>query len=214
MSLAFLANKGFHPSNFANQRKVFIAEQKAADEAKKQKEREKQLKEEQSYMEAKKALSGVSTSEDSKRAVNFMYEPPPGYLTSLSAANAPKEEKKDDRPAWAKNAPVEGSYAAGMDLNVKPLGIEVRRVRCIRCGEWGHTAGERDCKMKDFNPNDATRRLREDPMSALFAGAKPGGTKFAMKGFEREANPDDPNSVCLHLCGWRLYFLPLLITSP
>eukprot|EP00002_Diphylleia_rotans_P019691 TRINITY_DN3809_c0_g1_i3.p1 TRINITY_DN3809_c0_g1~~TRINITY_DN3809_c0_g1_i3.p1 ORF type:complete len:185 (+),score=41.42 TRINITY_DN3809_c0_g1_i3:75-629(+) len=125
MSLAFLANKGFHPSNFANQRKVFIAEQKAADEAKKQKEREKQLKEEQSYMEAKKALSGVSTSEDSKRAVNFMYEPPPGYLTSLSAANAPKEEKKDDRPAWAKNAPVEGSYAAGMDLNVKPLGIEV-----------------------------------------------------------------------------------------
>jgi hypothetical protein len=66
-----------------------------------------------------------------------------------------------------KNAPTEGRYTEGMRLNVKPFGIEARRVRCLRCGTLGHQTGDRECPRRDANPNDAQRAIWEDPLTLM-----------------------------------------------
>ena len=44
-----------------------------------------------------------------------------------------------------------------------------RNVQCARCGEWGHRSGDRECALKDYNPNDYERQRREDPMQAFIS---------------------------------------------
>ena len=66
---------------------------------------------------------------------------------------------------FLKNAPVEGKYVENIEHRFRPLGHEVRNVRCLRCGNWGHQTGDRECPMKDFNPLDSTRQRMEDPLS-------------------------------------------------
>jgi len=36
--------------------------------------------------------------------------------------------------------------------------------RCLRCGAGGHQTGDRECPMRDQNPNDSWRKSTEDPM--------------------------------------------------
>lgn len=98
-----------------------------------------------------------------------------------------------------KNAPVEDAYAKNVNvrsllpllrsphthltlcfvravdvaqITFHPLGKEIRNVRCMRCGVWGHRSGDRECAMKDQNPNDASRLLREDPMTSMKVGTR------------------------------------------
>ncbi|KAL3661293.1 hypothetical protein V7S43_013498 [Phytophthora oleae] len=66
-----------------------------------------------------------------------------------------------------KNAPVEGKYTETIRVNFNPVGLRLRNVRCIRCGEWGHQSGDRECKLRDQNPNDATRQRWEDPVTEI-----------------------------------------------
>ncbi|KAF4033601.1 N-terminal domain of CBF1 interacting co-repressor CIR [Phytophthora infestans] len=66
-----------------------------------------------------------------------------------------------------KDAPVEGKYTETIKVNFNPLGLRLRNVRCIRCGEWGHQSGDRECKLRDQNPNDATRQKWEDPVTEI-----------------------------------------------
>lgn len=44
-----------------------------------------------------------------------------------------------------------------MKVTLKPFNQVVRNTRCLRCGEWGHQTGDRECTMRDFNPHDAAR---------------------------------------------------------
>jgi CBF1 interacting corepressor len=37
-------------------------------------------------------------------------------------------------------------------LNFKPLGQVLRNVKCVKCGEWGHTMGDRECKLTGWDP--------------------------------------------------------------
>ncbi|KAK9276436.1 hypothetical protein L1049_005969 [Liquidambar formosana] len=97
-----------------------------------------------------------------------------------------------------KNAP---RLETGVPARVKPFGVEVRNVKCVRCGNYGHQSGDRECPLKDaIMPNEESRLKRDDPLTAILAQTdcseplkwelkqKP-GISPPRGGFK----PDDPN---------------------
>lgn len=58
-----------------------------------------------------------------------------------------------ERFPFLKDAPVEGAYTDSVKVNFKPMGVQLRNVRCVRCAEWGHQSGDRECSMRDSNPH-------------------------------------------------------------
>ncbi|GMJ12567.1 hypothetical protein like AT4G19190 [Hibiscus trionum] len=97
-----------------------------------------------------------------------------------------------------KNAP---RLETGVPGRVKPFAVEVRNVKCLRCGNYGHQSGDRDCPLKDaIMPNEESRLKRDDPLTAIMAQMDPAEPlKWELKqkpglspprgGFQ----PDDPN---------------------
>ncbi|KDP37808.1 hypothetical protein JCGZ_06710 [Jatropha curcas] len=123
------------------------------------------------------------------------------------------EEKKKPRPkdVFGRPVPTEEEFEilknaprleTGVPARVKPFGIEVRNVKCIRCGNYGHQSGDRECPLKDaIMPNEESRLKRDDPLTAIMAAnmdpseplkwelkQKPGMSP-PRGGF----HPDDPN---------------------
>ncbi|OQS05780.1 hypothetical protein THRCLA_02130 [Thraustotheca clavata] len=86
-----------------------------------------------------------------------------------------------ERFPMLKDAPVEGEYTSNIKVNFQPVGVKLRNIKCIRCGEWGHQSGDRECSLREFNPlgmnkiiftylttlQDAARQAREDPMQII-----------------------------------------------
>ncbi|KAJ0967958.1 hypothetical protein J5N97_024875 [Dioscorea zingiberensis] len=97
-----------------------------------------------------------------------------------------------------KNAP---RLETGAPARIKPFAVEIRNVRCVRCGTYGHQSGDRECPLKDaIMPNEESRLKRDDPLTAIMAqtdSSEP--LKWELKqrpgmspprgGFQ----PDDPN---------------------
>lgn len=58
----------------------------------------------------------------------------------------------------------------GAPARVKPFAVEVRNVKCLRCGTYGHQSGDRECPLKDaIMPNEESRLKRNDPLTAMLA---------------------------------------------
>lgn len=70
-----------------------------------------------------------------------------------------------------KNAPVEGEYAGSVQIRHKPFAGVIRYVQCKRCGVWGHATGDRECALREYNPQDLARQQREDPMASQLSSA-------------------------------------------
>ena len=52
----------------------------------------------------------------------------------------------------------------------KPFGVEIRNVKCLRCGNFGHQSGDRECPLKDaIMPSEENRLKRDDPLTAIQA---------------------------------------------
>ncbi|CAN6200554.1 unnamed protein product [Urochloa humidicola] len=97
-----------------------------------------------------------------------------------------------------KNAP---RLETGAPARIKPFGVEVRNVRCLRCGNYGHQSGDRECPLKDvIMPNEESRLKRDDPLTTIMAqtdSSEPLKWELKQKpgmspprgGFD----PDDPN---------------------
>lgn len=97
-----------------------------------------------------------------------------------------------------KNAPRLETGVAG---RAKPFAVELRNVKCIRCGNHGHQSGDRECPLKDvIMPIEENRLKRDDPLTAIIAHTdsyeplkwelkQKAGLSPPRGGFK----PDDPN---------------------
>ncbi|EXB75189.1 hypothetical protein L484_025969 [Morus notabilis] len=141
-----------------------------------------------------------------------------GTSTSMPPESMPgrdhlvREEKKKPRPkdVFGRSLPTEEEFEVlknaprletGVPARVKPFGVEVRNVKCVRCGTYGHQSGDRECPLRDaIMPNEESRLKRDDPMTAILAHTDPSEPlKWELKqkpgispprgGFK----PDDPN---------------------
>lgn len=72
---------------------------------------------------------------------------------SSAAAGASLREQIQRFPSLA-NAPrqkgLDENHAGG--VNFKPLGTQIRNVKCLKCGTWGHSRGDRECPMSGWDP--------------------------------------------------------------
>ena len=68
--------------------------------------------------------------------------------------------------AGSSNAAASARSMVTTGMHFQPLGTTIRHVRCVRCGQWGHQVGDRECSMRSgaLNANDMATLRREDPM--------------------------------------------------
>ncbi|KAH7668871.1 CBF1 interacting corepressor protein [Dioscorea alata] len=107
--------------------------------------------------------------------------------TASSSMPAPVSEKaktggdKKSRPkdVFGRTLPTEEEFQVlknaprmetGVPVRIKPFGVEIRNVRCVRCGTFGHQSGDRECPLKDaIMPNEESRLKRDDPLTTIMA---------------------------------------------
>ncbi|EQC40637.1 hypothetical protein SDRG_01718 [Saprolegnia diclina VS20] len=210
--MKFLNLKGWHPSNKTNQKRIWIAEQKAQAKVDAEKDAANEIKKDAELLRFQQIAASKGDVDAHKRIdsqkVSFMYQPPPGlqkinekvdageaddavlaFRSKIEKKAAAKDASKSQRnleryvgrrPNEAisikdqverfpmlKDAPVEGEYTGNIRVNFQPVGVKLRNVKCIRCGEWGHQSGDRECSLREFNPLDAARQAMEDPMQLI-----------------------------------------------
>ena len=70
------------------------------------------------------------------------------------------------------------------NLNFKPLGAQIRNVRCLTCKIWGHSKGDRECKLSGWDPfsaaGSAARSASAAAAMAMNGGRGPAGKSSIM----------------------------------
>ena len=153
--------QSYHPTTFQNQKKIWIAEQKAQAFEKQQAELARARQGEAEAL----AAEGLTDAERARAQLKFMYEAPPSSVpappsTLMRRPNhrgdgderdgqpgaANKQEEREARFPALKGAPTQGSYTNGIDVRLNPLGVRQRNVKCTRCHAWGHTSVDREVR--------------------------------------------------------------------
>ncbi|VDL19906.1 unnamed protein product [Hymenolepis diminuta] len=146
----YMCKKFFHPTNFENIKRKWMAEQEKEFDTKKEQERLIQYQREQEVLENRVLLG----DEKAKLGLAWMYDQP--------AVMEPEKESNDKNEVkfeWQRkyNAPRETYCKNSADVTDQPFGIEVRNVRCMRCKQWGHLNTDRICPLygKSFTQEPA-----------------------------------------------------------
>lgn len=151
----YMSAKFWHPASKRNIVTVWKRKQQMKAEERKQTERAEEARRENEKNMVQSALG----DKKSKLGVSFLYDMPNNIMPR--DINAP--ENQGDLPGmtaknfeikfeWQKNAPRD-SHFNGMGevrnsiFNHKPFGIEVRNVKCLKCGAWGHSNFDRTCPL-------------------------------------------------------------------
>jgi len=169
----FMNQKDFHPANFHNQKRVWIAEQKIKADAAREKERLAEYQAEAAVHTTKGyALMGKAESDLAvkRHAVNFMYDAPPGMekkdAEDKLELDPDRQLRLDEKFKALKGAPRE-EYAKDLPARDNPFGVQIRNVQCRKCDAWGHQSTDRECPLfgvaRVGDDGEAVRHEYEDP---------------------------------------------------
>lgn len=99
MSLQFLNMKSWHPANKSNQKRIWIAEQKAKDQAQREREAAAEVRQSAELQRYQQLAAAKGDAEAMRRLdaqqVGFLYAPPPGLEKKDTAASAGDGEEDD-----------------------------------------------------------------------------------------------------------------------
>lgn len=155
-----------------------MAEQQDEAYKKKQEELRAQYEKEQNLHENKLMLSKESKD---KLSMNFMYEPPPGLKKEREKeANEPEYKFEWQRKY---NAPRESYCKGNEEIRDQPFGIQVRNVRCIKCGKYGHINTDKECALFSLSMSEAKKLHSDKEAEKLLAK---GGIEEQLKEGMRE----------------------------
>ncbi|CAH9095190.1 unnamed protein product [Cuscuta europaea] len=160
------------------------------------------------------SAKAAEVEDEKKKQENNGTSQAPIAAEDVSESKIPEfvEEKKRPRPkdVFGRLLPTEDQFEVlknaprldtGAPGRAKPFAVEIRNVKCVRCGTFGHQSGDRECPLKDaIMPNEESRLRRDDPLTAIIAQTDPiEPLKWELKhkpglspprgGFR----PDDPN---------------------
>lgn len=62
------------------------------------------------------------------------------------------EEQVKRFPLLANAPRARGMNQTDVNVSFNPLGAQIRNVKCLACGVWGHSRGERECKLSGWDP--------------------------------------------------------------
>lgn len=145
-----MCKKFFHPTNFENIKRKWMAEQEKEFDSKKEQERLIQYQREQEVLENRVLLG----DEKAKLGLAWMYDQP-----AIMEPEKESNDKNEVKFEWQRkyNAPRETYCKNSADVTDQPFGIEVRNVRCMRCKQWGHLNTDRICPLygKSFTQEPA-----------------------------------------------------------
>ncbi|CAF0987519.1 unnamed protein product [Adineta steineri] len=148
-------------------KRQYMAEQKHANEKRRQHELHEQRQREEEVFSNKQLMG----DEKARLGLLFMYDQPVGMAKKeeqeLRRHDGTLIIKKDERKfEWQRkyNAPREVWAKNDQTIRDQPFGIEVRNVHCLKCKKWGHVNTDKIC------PLYGKSRLMEDaadPVSQL-----------------------------------------------
>jgi len=113
-------------------------------------------------------LTGIHSNKLPVKETKYIHHIDSDNLTRLEKAVGRKEDASRGALKYAtqierfpqlRNAPLEITRkghdiadVATMNIRFKPLGAQIRNVRCLACGLWGHGRGDRECSIGGWDP--------------------------------------------------------------